>query len=92
MLNVNATKVKPQMAPRVAWKKMTSAEIYMKDTLPLQDELFISNQILDRNGECHFKSRKEEIKQFIKAVVDIMLRVNPRVGTPILGDGREVPK
>ncbi len=73
--NWNTAKVQPQMAPQIAWQKMTSDQIYMKYTLPLQDELFTVNQILDRNGECHFKSRKEEVEQLIKAVVGSMLRV-----------------
>ncbi len=55
---------------------MTGDQIYMEYTLPLQDELFTVNQILDRNGECHFKSRKEEVEQLIKAVVGSMLRVS----------------
>ncbi len=54
----NAAKVVPQMAQRIAWKKMTSDQIYMKYTLPLQDELFTVNQISYRNGECNFKSSK----------------------------------
>ncbi len=48
----------------------------MKYTLPLQDELFTVKMILDINGECHFKSRKEEVEQLIKAVVGSMLRVS----------------
>ncbi len=39
------------------------------------DYLFTANQILDRNGGCHFKSRKEEVEQLIKAVVGGMLTV-----------------
>ncbi len=74
--NWNTAKVEPQMAPRIAWKKMTSDQIYTKYTLLLQDELFTVNQILDRNGECHFKSRKEEVEQLIKAVIGSMLRVS----------------
>ncbi len=71
--NLNAAKVEPQMAPCIAWRKMASDQIYMTYTLPLRDEIFIVNHILDRNGECHFKSRKEEVEQLIKAVVGIML-------------------
>ncbi len=55
---------------------MTSDQIYMKYTLPLRDELFTVNQISYRNGECHFKSRKEKVEQLIKAVVGSMLRVS----------------
>ncbi len=58
--NWNTAKVVLQMAPRIAQTKMTSDQIYMKYTLPLQDELFTVNQILDRNGECHFKAERKK--------------------------------
>lgn len=61
--------------PRIAWKKMTTDDIYMKYTCPLQDELYVVNTILDHHT-CYYRDKVEETEEMIKAVIGCMQKIS----------------